>query len=72
MSYHIAIKTSPFEALYSHPPHHFGITNTTVCQSLELATWLEQRAFMQNVLKQHLERAREIMKNQADQHHNDR
>jgi hypothetical protein len=71
-SYHTAIKTSPFEALYAHPPRHFGVINSSVCQSSELATWLDQRALMQNVLKQHLTRARQIMKDQADRHRIDR
>jgi hypothetical protein len=68
----MAIKTSPFEALYAHPPRHFGVINSLVCQSPDLATWLDQRALMQDVLKQHLKRARQIMKDQANRHRSDR
>lgn len=71
-SYHSAIHTSPFEALYAHPPRHFGIMDTSVCRSPDLATWLAERALMQDVLKQHLTRARQIMKDQADKHRSHR
>ncbi|KAM0872306.1 hypothetical protein ACQ4PT_038804 [Festuca glaucescens] len=71
-SFHTAIQTSPFEALYGHQPRHFGVIDTTVCQSADLATWLEERSLMQGLLKQHLERARQIMKDQADKKRSDR
>jgi hypothetical protein len=71
-SFHTAIQTSPFEALYGHPPRHFGIVDTTVCQSADLASWLQERALMQDLLKQHLVRGRQIMKDQADKHRSDR
>jgi hypothetical protein len=71
-SYHSAIARSPFEALYGHAPRHFGVINTNVCRSDDLATWLEERATMQALLKQHLERARQIMKHKADKHRSDR
>jgi hypothetical protein len=71
-SFHSAIQTSPFEALYGHQPRHFGIINTTVCRSGDLASWLQERALKQDLLKQHLIRARQIMKDQADKHRSDR
>lgn len=71
-SYHSAIQTSPFEALYNHPPRHFGIIDTTVCQSPDLASWLEERALMQDLLKHHLTRAHQIMKTKADKHRSER
>jgi hypothetical protein len=41
-SYHSAIKCSPFEALYGHPPRHFGVLDTTICRCDDLATWLAE------------------------------
>jgi hypothetical protein len=46
--------------------------DTAFCRTPELATWLKERALMQELLKQHLMRARQIMKAQADKHHSDR
>lgn len=71
-SFHSAIQMTPFHALYGHPPRHFGVIDTTVCRSDDLASWLQERALMQNLIKQHLERARQIMKDQADKHRTDR
>lgn len=65
-SYHSAIKTSPFVALYGHEPRHWGITAAATCKTPVLAEWLEEHKLMQQVLKQHLDRARNIMKIQAD------
>jgi hypothetical protein len=63
---------SPFEALYGHPPRHFGVSAAVVCQSADLGAWLKERALTQDLLKQHLLRARQIMKQQADKHRSDR
>jgi hypothetical protein len=43
-----------------------------VCWADDLATWLEERVVKQAFLKQHLERARQIMKHKADKHRSDR
>jgi hypothetical protein len=67
-SYHTAIHMSPFEALYGYSPRHFGIVDTSACRSVELASWLKERALTLELLKQHLTRARQIMKSQADKH----
>jgi hypothetical protein len=71
-SFHSDIQCSPFEALYNHPPYHFGVVDTDACKSDDLASWMPERAGMQALLKQHLEHAREIMKYQADKHRSDR
>jgi transposase InsO family protein len=71
-SYHTAIQMSPFEALYGHSPRHFGVSAASACQSADLGAWLKERAVTQELLKQHLARARQIMKVQADKHRSDR
>lgn len=65
-SYHSALKTNPFVALYDHEPRHWGIEAASTCKIPEMAEWLEERKLMQQVLKQHLNHARHIMKAQAD------
>lgn len=57
---------SPFEVLYGHGPRHFGILDSSSCASPELATWLKDRELMTNLLRQHLNRACQRMKLQAD------
>lgn len=55
-SYHSALDMSPFHALCSHEPRHLGIEVASACKIL-LLEWLVERT-MQQVLKQHLHRAR--------------
>lgn len=57
---------SPFQALYGHEPRHRGIEAASACKVPALKEWLEERQVMQLILKQHLHRARNIMKVQAD------
>lgn len=71
-SYHSALKTSPFAALYSHEPRHWGIEAASTCKIPVLKDWWEERKLMQQVLQQHLHRARHIMKTQADKKHTER
>jgi hypothetical protein len=71
-SYHTTIHISPFEALYGHHPRHFGVTNVSACQSSDLAAWLKERSPTLDLLKQHLTRARQIMKTHADKHRSGR
>lgn len=63
---------SPFEMLYGHPPRHFGIMDASATAPQNLTTWLEERTLVIALLKQHLERARQRMKAQADQHRSER
>lgn len=63
---------SPFHALYGHEPRHWGIEAASTCKVPALKDWLEEHKTMQQVLKQHLHRARHIMKVQADKKRSDR
>ena len=70
-TYHSALGRTPFEALYGHPPRSFGI-DVDSCASTDLETWLKERAAMTNLLQQHLHRAQQRMKYQADRNRSDR
>lgn len=71
-SYHSALDRSPFEVLYGFRPRHFGISATDVCEVPELETWLKERELMQQLVRQHLLRAQQRMKKQADKHRSER
>lgn len=65
-AFHSALGCSPFEALYGHPPRHFGITNPQDRTVPDLAAWLKDRNLLTNLLHQQLLRAQQRMKHQAD------
>lgn len=65
-SYHSTLKSSPFEVLYCHKPRFFGITNVAD------EAWTKEWAAMMALLKQHLHRARQFMKDKADRKWSDR
>lgn len=65
-SHHSAIGMSPFRAMYGHEPRQWGITSTTACSVPALRSWLDERVVVQDLLQQHLHRARQCMKQQAD------
>lgn len=69
---HSALKVSPFEALYGRPPRHFGLTPSDAVSHPDLATWLENRELMLKSIKQHLLRAKQRMKHQADKGRSER
>jgi hypothetical protein len=54
--------------LYGHEPRHFGIEISQSCQNADVQNWLEQRELMQQLVRQHLIRAQNKMKVQADKH----
>jgi transposase InsO family protein len=69
---HSAINCSPFEALYGHPPRHFGISALDSVTVPELSSWLQDRRVMTELIHQHLSRAKERMKRQADKNRSER
>lgn len=66
-SYHSAIRATPFSVLYGHEPNHFG-TSCNDCPVPKLATWLEDRKVILQLLQQQLHRAQQQMKLYADKH----
>lgn len=67
-NWHSALGRSPFEVLYGYAPRHFGIATSADTPITDLATWLSNRALMTDVIHQHLNRAKQRMKRQADEH----
>ena len=65
-SYHLALGRSPFEVLYGHQPRHFGISNLSAASVPELEEWLKERDLLTQIIQQHLARAQQRMKSQAD------
>ena len=71
-NWHSALGCSPFEVLYGYAPRHFGIATSPDTTVTDLATWLSDRALMTDVIRQHLNRAKQCMKKQADEHRSER
>jgi hypothetical protein len=71
-NYHSALKKSPFEVLYGHPPCYFGIRGTDACAVPDLEEWLQERQTMTELLRQQLVRVQQRMKLQADKHRTER
>lgn len=69
---HSALGSTPFEVLYGHAPRHFGIINPVACASPDLPEWLQDRTQMTALIRQHLLRAGQQMKESADKHRSDR
>jgi hypothetical protein len=63
---------SPFEALYGCKPRQFEIALDTVIQSSDLASWLQHRHLISDLVRQHLDRAKLRMKRQADKGRSER
>ncbi|KAJ1263729.1 hypothetical protein BS78_09G208500 [Paspalum vaginatum] len=64
-SYHSSLNKTPFEVLYGQPPKYFGL-DVGACAVPDLQTWLHERKLMTELLQQHLLRAQQRQKHQAD------
>lgn len=71
-SCHSALQMTPFEALYGYHPRHFSLDSTNVPAVSGISDWVHQRQFMERLIKQHLLRAQQRMKSQADKHRSER
>lgn len=71
-AYHSALGSSPFEVLYGHPPRHFGVLDRVTYAVADLEEWRKERTMVTSLLRQHLLRAQQRMKDQADKHCSDR
>ena len=58
--------------LYGHQPRHFGISNLSAASVPELEEWLKERDLLTQIIQQHLARAQQRMKSQADKDHTER
>ena len=71
-NWHSALGRSPFEVLYGYAPRHFGVATSSDTNITDLATLLSDRALMSEVIRQHLNCAKQRMKKQADEHRSER
>ena len=71
-SFHSALQRSPFEVLYGHPPRHFGISASSVSAYVDVDAMMAERATMLDAVRQHLNRAQQRMKRQADKRRSER
>jgi hypothetical protein len=71
-AFHSALDKSPFEVLYGHSPRHFGVLDRFECAVPDLQDWLKEREVITSLLRQHLLRAQQRMKFQADKKRSDR
>jgi len=71
-SKHSSLGRSPFEALYGHAPRHFGLSAASACTTPDLSVWLQEQEVMHGLLRQHLFRAQDRMKRQADKGRSER
>jgi transposase InsO family protein len=69
---HSSLGRSPFEVLYGFPPRHFGVVPPAATPVSDLNAWLEDRTLMLSVVQQHLSRAQNRMKRQADKNRSER
>ena len=71
-SFHSSLGSSSFEVLYGHQPNHFGLSSADVSVPADVSSWLKERSLMQAVARQHLLRAQQRMKKQADKSRSER
>lgn len=65
---HSAIGCSPFEALYGYTPKTLGLSSFDQSPSSDVSSWIHNKKVMNRLLQQHLLRAQQRMKRQADKH----
>jgi hypothetical protein len=71
-SWHSALNQSPFFVLYGHSPWQLGLDDADACTVDNLEDWLQQKSLMQSLIQQHLARAKNRMKMQADKNRTER
>jgi hypothetical protein len=71
-SWHSALQQSPFYVLYGQSPRQLGIDASAACSVVSLDEWLQHRSTVQALIHQHLARAKNRMKMQADKNRTER
>ena len=64
--------TLPFEILYGRQPRYFAVENASLPGHTDVEVWLQERATMAPIIRQHLQRAQQRMKHQADKNRSER
>nr|GEV60684.1 hypothetical protein [Tanacetum cinerariifolium] len=70
-SYHTSMNMTPFKVLYERDPPHLIYYGSVPSPVFEVERYLEERDCILKELKEHLLRAQERMKKQADKHRTD-
>jgi hypothetical protein len=65
-THHSALGISPFEVLFGQSPRHLGIDNLQLCSVRDLEQWMKEQELLTRLIQQHLQRAQQRMKAQAD------
>lgn len=68
---HSALGRSPFEVLYGRKPRSLGLS-LDIAIPATLSEWIQERTAMQALVRQHLIRAQDRMKKQADKNRSER
>ena len=71
-NWHSSTGKSPFEVVYGHPPRYFGVQPYSAIAADSVEQWLHHKTTVLASVKQHLERAKQRMKVQADKKRVDR
>lgn len=71
-STHSSLGKSPFRVLYGREPRQLGLSDLDVQPVSDVQEWLDERRVMLDLLKQHLSRAQQRMKVQADKKRSER
>jgi hypothetical protein len=71
-TWHSALQQSPFYVLYGQSPRQLGIDSSAACSVDSLDEWLQHRSTVQALIHQHLARAKNRMKMQADKNRTER
>jgi hypothetical protein len=69
---HYALGRSPFQNLFGRQPRHFGLSTPKDTGDAKIDAWVKERELMVPLIRQHLARAQERMKMQADKHRSER
>lgn len=69
--FHSSTGRTPFEVVYGQSPKHFGVDSIECCAVPDLQEWMAERDLMTQLVKQHLQRAQQKMKVQADKKRSD-
>lgn len=71
-SWHASLGKTPFEVVYGQQPRSFGLTPSDAVASPDLQQWFHNRTVLLASVRQHLVRAQQRMKHQADKHRQER
>lgn len=67
-NWHSAVGKTPVEILYGHSPRYFVISASDTVAAPDIQHWLQERQTVLDSVTQHLHRAPQRMKVQADKH----